>query len=332
MTPARTRAALAALIVLCAARLASAAGCKIERYPKMPVTLKDMQALISVRINGAPAVLAVDSGAFFSVLSPQGARRYHLTRLFTPPGLFLGGLGGVTHPGLVSARTFTFVHQTLQRVEFLVAGNDSFSRGAGLLGDNLLRMAYVELDFGRGYMRFVHTAHCGNLPLAYWAGTRPVAVVRFTPSAGGSPRFVATARRDGHRIVVLFDTGAGRSMLSLATAERLHIGPGAPGVRSAGRVMGFTHHWVKTWIVPVARLQIGGETIEHTHIEVVPMTTAGPDSGLVLGTDFFSRTTSTSPTANTKSTSPTAAARCLRSGSPSRRLSPRTLPVRPLPT
>ena len=287
MTSVRTRAILALLITLCTAGIASATGCKIERYPKMTVTLKDMQALIHVQINGAPALLAVDSGAFFSILSPEGARRYHLTHLFAPPGLFPDGIGGDTQPELVSAHTFTFVHQTLRHVEFVVAGNDYFSHAAGLIGDNLLRMADVELDFGQGYMRFVRTEHCGNLPLAYWAGERPVGVVRFNPPAGSRPRFVATARLDGHRIRVLFDTGAGRSVLSLATAERLHIGPGDPGVQRAGRAMGITHRMVNAWIAPVARLQIGGETIEHTHIEVVPMTTLGPHRGLVLGADFF---------------------------------------------
>ena len=287
MTSVRHCALLALLITLCTAGMASAAGCRIERYPKMPVTMKDMQALIHVRINGAPALLAVDSGAFFSVLSPEGARRYHLTHLFSPPGLFLGSVGGDTQPQLVSARTFRFVHQTLHHVEFLVAGNDYFSHASGVLGDNLLRVADVELDFGRGYMRFVRTAHCGNLPLAYWAGRRPVGVVRFNPPAGGAPRFLATARLNGHRIHVLFDTGAGRSTLSLATAERLHIGPGDPGVQPAGRAMGFAHRMVNAWIAPVARLQLGGETIEHTHIEVLPLPTAGPNTDLVLGADFF---------------------------------------------
>ena len=187
MTSVRTRAVLALLITLCTAGIAAATGCRIERYPKMPVTLKDMQALIHVQINGAPALLAVDSGAFFSVLSPEGARRYHLTHLFAPPGLFLGGVGGDTEPQLVSARTFTFMHQTLHQVELLVADNDSFSHASGALGDNLLRVADVELDFGKGYMRFVRTAHCGTLPLAYWAGHRPVGIAAARYSRSASP-------------------------------------------------------------------------------------------------------------------------------------------------
>ena len=211
MTSLRPCALLALLITFCTTGIASAAGCRIERYPKMPVTLKDMQALIHVRINGAPALLAVDSGAFFSTLSPEGARRYHLTHLFAPPGLFLGGVGGDTQPQLVSARTFTLVHQTLHHVEFLVAGNDYFSHASGVLGDNFLRVADLDVNLGKGYMRFVRTAHCGNLPLAYWAGRRPVGMVRFNPPAGGAPRFLATAQLDGHRVHVLFDTGAGRS-------------------------------------------------------------------------------------------------------------------------
>ncbi len=282
-----TPALVALLATLCAAGSAAAAGCRIERYPAIPVTMKNMQALIRVKINGKPAILAVDSGASFSLLSPQGARRFTLTHLYAPPGLLLAGVGGVTQPELVSARTFSFNDQRLHDVQFLVAGNDYFSHAAGLLGDNLLRMADVEFDFAKGFMRFVEPVHCGHLPLAYWAGKRPVGMLELHHPARLAPQFIGSARLDGHRITVMFDTGAARSVLSLSMAERLQIGPGDPGVKPAGRVGGITRRLVRSWIAPVARLQIGGETIEHTHVMVAPMPQLSADADLVLGADFF---------------------------------------------
>jgi tetratricopeptide (TPR) repeat protein/predicted aspartyl protease len=273
--------------MLCAVGRAAAAGCRIERYPAIPVTMKNMQALIRVKINGKPAILAVDSGASFSLLSPEGARRFKLTYLYAPPGLRLGGVGGVTQPELVSARTFSFNDQRLHDVQFLVAGNDYFSHAAGLLGDNLLRMADVEFDFAKGFMRFVVPVHCGNLPLAYWAGSRPVGMLELHRVARLAPQFIGSARLDGHRITVMFDTGAARSVLSLSMAERLRIGPGDPGVKPAGRMGGITRRLVRSWIAPLARLQIGGETIEHTHVMVVPMPQLSAAADLVLGADFF---------------------------------------------
>jgi hypothetical protein len=59
------------LLALLGAHTARAARCQIVRYPSIPVTLKDMKALIPVKINGRPIVLAVDSGAFYSSLSPE---------------------------------------------------------------------------------------------------------------------------------------------------------------------------------------------------------------------------------------------------------------------
>ena len=253
----------------------------------MPVTLKDIQALIRVKINGKPAILAVDSGAFFSMLSPEGARRFKPTYLYAPPGLFLAGVGGVTQPQLVSAHTFSFNHQRLHNVQFLVAGNDYFSHAVGLLGDNLLRMADVEFDFAKGFMRFVLPVHCGNTPLAYWAGHRPVGVLDLHHPTRRRPQFIGSAKLDGHRITVMFDTGAVVSVLSLSMAERLHIGPGDPGVKPAGRIGGITRRLVNSWIAPVGRLQIGGETIEHTHMMVAPMPQLSADADLVLGADFF---------------------------------------------
>ena len=275
------------LLALLGAHTAWAARCQIVRYPSIPVTLKDMQALIPVKLNGHPIVLAVDSGAFYSSLYPQWARRLQLTRLFAPPGMFIRGVGGETEPQLVSAHTFTFVHQQLHHVQFLVAGNDSPSHAAGLLGDNLLRVADVELDFAKGFMRFVKPVHCGRLPLAYWAGSRPVGMLRLHPPTERTPQFIGSARLDGQPVRVMFDTGAARSALSLAAAERLHIGPGDPGVKAAGRAGGIAHRFVNAWTAPVAKLQIGGETIEHTHLMVIPMQAFGGTADLVLGADFF---------------------------------------------
>ena len=287
----RARSALGTTILTLLALLggstARAAGCRIVRYPSIPVTLKDMKALIPVRINGRPLVLAVDSGAFYSSLSPQWARRLRLTRLFAPPGMFIDGVGGMTEPQLVSARTFTFVHQRLHHVQFLVTGNDSPTHAAGLLGDNLLRVADVELDFAKGFMRFIKPVHCGRLPLAYWAGSRPVGMLRLNPPTERTPQFIGSARLDGQPVTVMFDTGAARSALSLAAAERLHLAPGDPGVKAAGRAGGIAHRFVNAWSAPVAKLQIGGETIEHTHLMVIPMPAFSGTADLVLGADFF---------------------------------------------
>lgn len=275
------------LLALLSAHTAWAARCQIVRYPSIPVTLKDMQALIPAKLNGQPIVLAVDSGAFYSSLYPQWARRLRLTRLFAPPGMFIRGVGGETEPQLVSAHTFTFVHQRLHHVQFLVAGNDSPSHAAGLLGDNLLRVADVEFDFAKGFMRFIKPVHCGHLSLAYWAGSRPVGMLRLNPPTARMPQFIGSAQLDGQPVTVMFDTGAARSALSLAAAERLHLGPGDPGVKAAGRAGGIAHRFVNAWSAPVAKLQIGGETIEHTHLMVIPMPAFSGTADLVLGADFF---------------------------------------------
>ena len=264
----------------------AAAGCQIQRYPIMPVTLRNRQALIGVKINGKPAVIAVDTGASYSILSPQAVHRFNLTRLFAPPGLFLAGVGGDTQPQLVNAHTFTFVRQELHQVQFLVAGGGSPVHSVGLLGDNLMHVADIEFNLPKGYMRFVRPAHCGNMPLAYWAGHRPVGVVPLHPPTSQTPQFIGSAMLDGRRITVMFDTGSGRSLLSLSTAEQLHIGPGDPGVKPDGRVSGIAHRFVKAWIAPIARLQIGGETIEHTHLMVASMSRLN-SADLVLGLDFF---------------------------------------------
>ena len=281
-----TLACLALLATLDMGGANAAARCRIGRYPLIPVTVRNMQALINVKINGTPAVMAVDTGSASSLVSAQAVRRLKLSYLHTP-GYLLSGVGGSTQPQLVSAHRFAFADQQLHDMPFLVAGAGSPLHSIGLLGDNFLRFADVEFDLAKGFMRFVKPVHCGSLPLAYWAGKRPFGELDLYRPTRDAPQFIGPAVLDGQPISVVFDTGSGRSVLSLSTAERLHIGPGNPGVKAAGRVSGIARRFVKAWIAPVARLSIGGETIEHTHLLVAPLGRIGLMADLVIGLDFF---------------------------------------------
>lgn len=284
---ARSRGVILALAALSLTGAAAAAPrCRIERYPPMAVTMRDLRPLIWAKIDGVRARFLVDTGAFFSMLSPSGAARFKLSYQYVLPGTFLSGANGLTRPELATADTFTFLQQKLRGVQFLVGGNDLQAGVIGVIGENLLRVADVEYDFANGVMRFIRPVHCGDMPLAYWAHGQPVAVVDLDHETPRHPQLVGSAVIDGHRIRVIFDTGASRSILTLSAARRVGIGPGEPGVVHAGRIGGVGHWLDKSWIAPVALLQIGGEKIKHTRI-MVGNIHLGEDADMVIGSDFF---------------------------------------------
>ena len=265
----------------------AAAQCRIQRYPAIPITMKGLRPMVWTKINGVNARFFIDSGAFWSMLSPAARAEFNLPERMAPMGFWLQGINGLTGVDIATADTFTFVNVRFRHVEFLVGGNDLPSGAVGTLGGNLLRFADVEYDFGDGLMRFVKTQHCGGLPLAYWAGHQPVGVVDLQSTSARSPFLIGHASVNGKDIGVLFDSGTPRSMLTLDAARRAGITPESPGVKPAGRIFGIGRKWSNSWVAPVALFEIGGEKIEHTQLLIgdIHLPQSGVD--MLLGADFF---------------------------------------------
>lgn len=265
-----------------------ASQCRIERFPAIHVTMKGLRPMVSAKINGARARFFVDTGAFWSMLSPAAQSEYNLPEQPAPVGFYLSGVNGYTDVDIATVDTFTFLNVPFHHMQFLVGGNDFQSGAVGLLGENLLRATDVEYDFANGVMRFVKTRHCGDQLLAYWAGHQPIGMVKLNYTTTLRPSLIGHARVNGKRIRVLFDTGAGRSMLTLDAARRLGITPSSPGVRLIGKFPGgIARKWIKFWIAPVARFEIGGEKIEHTHLLIGASRQLGGSADMLLGSDFF---------------------------------------------
>lgn len=275
-----------ALLTMLGMSAALAGECQIRRFPAVPVTIQDLRPLVWAKINGAKARFIIDSGAFWSVLSPETETEYHLSSS-GPIGLRLEGVNGSSDVQVTTVRRFTFLNVPFRYAKFFVGGNDFPSGAAGLLGGRLLQLADVEYDFGHGLMRFVTSTGCKGRSLAYWARGRPVGVVKLRPISARHPHLIGHALVNGKVMRVLFDTGSPRSVLTLSAARRAGITPHSPGVRPVGRVDGIGKNWLKTWVAPVALFQIGDEKIEHTHILVSEINLHGLRVDMVLGADFF---------------------------------------------
>ena len=274
------------LLALSLSTAGAASRCNLVMYPRVPVRMDDLQPVVSAEINGTTAPFVVDTGSFFDFLSPAAAAQFKLPLKYAPPGYYITGVGGSSVlPQIATADTFTVAGITGHQALFLVGDNDFQGGIAGILGQNIFRLADVEFDFANGMLRFVRPQHCGGDVLAYWATTQPVGAVSLSWMSNEQTDIIAKAAVNGHGINALFDSGSWRTILSLHAAKRAGITPDSPGVVPAGDSFGVGDKPVKVWVAPIDRFEIGGELIEHTHVLIGDIGLENAD--MMLGTDFF---------------------------------------------
>lgn len=291
---------------------ASAAGrCKLVETPPIIVTMRGLRPTLLTEINGVKARFIIDTGASTSVLSAAAAAQYKLPlrnwlaprslwgmamRMeYGSPRAFIQGFGGgEAGAKIATVRHFTYIGIALSNIPFVVGGNTVGSGVVGLLGDNVLRLTDTEYDFKDGLMRLVRPVDCGEQPLAYWAKPgQAVALDTLRRSSARRPQIIGRGSVDGHRITIMFDSGAPVSVLSLAAARRAGITPHSPGVVPAGRSWGIAgDRRVRMWRAPIAAVRIGTETIEHTHLLIADLDHLLPPMGegsidMLAGEDFF---------------------------------------------
>src|ERR1700733_4680458 len=66
------------LLRLAASPTAAFADCTLAKLAELPVTMEGLRPVVPVKINGTDSRLIVDSGAFYSMLSPGSAAELKL--------------------------------------------------------------------------------------------------------------------------------------------------------------------------------------------------------------------------------------------------------------
>ncbi len=271
-------------VALTAAAGASFARCSLGKIAELPVTMSGAMPMVSAKVNGTDVRFVADSGSFYSLIWPNEASELHLRVDKLPFQLLVWGVGGATQASYTTVRLFTLANIPLHNVEFIVAGNDLENSAAGLLGQNILRVADTEYDLANGVIRLMQPRDCNKDVLAYWATDKPYSVIPIEFATKESPFTIGVAYLNGTKLRVMFDTGSARSGLSVRAAQRAGVKVTDSDVRPAGEVYGMGRRRRQSWIAPFASFKIGDEEVHNTRLRITDME---GDADMLIGADFF---------------------------------------------
>jgi tetratricopeptide (TPR) repeat protein len=262
--------------------------CHIGRIAEFPITMTNMRPLMTAKINDTDVQFLIDSGAFYSMITPASAAQLKLETYPAPAGFFIIGIGGGwTTTSIARVKVFTLAGTPLKNIEFLVGGSEVGAGSIGFLGQNVLHLADVEYDLGQGIVRLLKPRDCSKGFLAYWVdrSTTPYSMIHIDSTTPLHDHTLGVASINGMEIRVMFDTGAGVSILSLKAAARVGIKPDSPGVVYAGSTTGIGKNTIPNYIAPFASFKIGDEEIRNTKLRIADTDIGEAD--MLLGTDFF---------------------------------------------
>ncbi|WP_428969655.1 aspartyl protease family protein [Sphingomonas sp. Xoc002] len=279
----RRRIMVAALLVGAAARPAMAETCKVGQMAAIPVTMQGLRPVVETRINGKPAPFILDSGAFYSNISPPVARELGLPEQPLPFGFRVNGIGGSSDATVATVKHFTLAGTDIPNIQFIVSGSDVGQ--TGLLGQNVLGLGDVEYDLPGGMVRLFRPSGCAHASMAYWTGGKPYFEIPIETKDQAHSHTVGTVELDGAKLNATFDTGAAQTVLSLRAAARAGVHPGDPGVEAAGWERGLGRRVVQGWTARFKLLKIGNEELHNVRLHIADL---GPlETDMLLGADFF---------------------------------------------
>jgi len=275
---------LVSVLGLLAPAPAVSAGCTISKIAELPVTMRGLRPTIKARVNGVEGLFFIDTGAFFSFLSPAGAKKFGIPTRLLESDYRVYGVAGREKVSRATAHAFSIAGLAFHDVDFLVDGR--FEDGIdGWVGGNLLAHADVEYDLGNGVIRLFQPAgDCKTTPMAYWAASGAYALLdidRVSPTANA---IQSKATINGTPIEVIFDSGAPLSTLTLLAAQQAGVTPKTAGVVD-GNPEGGGPRYLQEWIGPFASLKVGDEEIKNTRLRFGEIQLGGRD--MLLGADFF---------------------------------------------
>lgn len=255
--------------------------CRYINLATLPLAYSgpDLSMTTQGRINGKPATLLVDTGAYETLLTRTGAERHGL--LLRHSGDIAYGVGGVSRIYNARVDEFAAGPATMGRGSLQVIGDTTAPPSFdGLAGAPFLLQADLEFSLATKELKFFHPSNCKDSFLAYWDDN--AVEIPFEPSFSTSPNPEFTVTLNGHKLTAIIDSGSSSSTITLGAAKRAGLKLDASGV---GDISGVGGERVAHWTAMFNTLQIGAETIRNAEIGVIDA--RHPDVDILLGADFL---------------------------------------------
>jgi clan AA aspartic protease (TIGR02281 family) len=276
-------------LVLCCALLPAAqaetdaTACHYTQVASLPLHYTGPSLAVTTEgsINGSPATMLVDTGAFDTALTSTAVARHKLA--LTETGRSAQGIGG-------SAKIY------LTQIDELSAGPAKSGRARpavltdfgnppefdAIIGAPFLLQTDMEISLATRELRFFRPSNCGDRFLAYWDPAAIEIPFEATRARDPNPRF--TVLVNGKKMKAMIDTGAATTVIGLSAAKRAGLKLDTPGVTRQGESVGIGSARVAKWNTTFDTFQIGQETVKNAEIGVLDW---DGSVDILLGDDFL---------------------------------------------
>lgn len=281
--PARVAALFLLLCGLAHAAAQAADACQYVQVAKVPLHYlgPDLDITVDGKINGKPAKMLVDTGAYSIMLTMKGADALNLEL-------------GETNEVAIGVGGKSKVYQAYLD-EFSIGPAKPTKGWARVVSDTSTRMVHdaiagvpylmqmdLEVALADKELKFFQARNCDDAFLAYWDRRAVVIPYRLD----GAPYPVFSIEINGDLMSAIIDTGASVSSITASAARKFGLVKGKPDPKQLAYASGIGSRLAPTWTVHTKSIKIGGETILDADIRVIEDRN-NSNVNVILGADFL---------------------------------------------
>jgi predicted aspartyl protease len=282
--PLRLLALLATAVSLQAQAAPEAKNCNYAPVAKLPLRYTGPSLMITTggSINGTPAELLVDTGAYRTFFTRTGTERRNMSLRRT--GQVVYGIGGSSPVYETRITDFSAGPARLTKGFIPVLGDFGFTPSFdGILGSPFLLQADLEVSLATKEMTLFYPENCAETWLGYWSDKVIDIPFKSHHEPGLNPHF--TVLVNGKKLEAMIDTGAATSSILRDAASSAGVEVDVPGSTRTHDSVGAGERKIATWLVTLKTFKIGDETVENAEFSVIDTRNHGVD--VILGADFL---------------------------------------------
>jgi predicted aspartyl protease len=262
-------------------------ACRMGRASDLPLRMMRHHLVSAVEINGKPADMILDTGAFGTVLTSEAVARLNLPR----PDWTAAearGIGGSRSLSVLQTAQFKLGSLHGRDLHFAVFDSArvlGVTQVDGLLGMDIMSQFDIDLDLAEHKVIFYGTAGgCSHPTVALEQPLFALPMVQ-GPNEHSAVIEVSIA---GKSLRALLDSGSDSNIIFRSGARRLGLDDTALANDTKGVMAGIGPRAVQYRRHVIEPVDIGDLTIRNMPVDISPEPRTG-DFDMILGLDFFLR-------------------------------------------